>query len=164
MFALRYAALLAIALWIGGLAVLGGIAAPAIFETLAARGVADHRILGGAVFGEVLRRFHLVSYVCAAIVFISLLLRAVLGPRPSYFGIRFAIFALMLTATLYSGLVLTKQIETARAAAGGAPSALAESDPRRITFGRLHAWSALLQLIPIVGGLTLLFWEARDPS
>lgn len=164
MFALRFAALLAIALWIGGLVVLGGIAAPAIFEALAARGVADSRVLGGAVFGEVLRRFQLVSYICAAVVFVSLLLRAVLGPRPAYFGIRFAIFALMLTATLYSGIVLSRQIEDARTAAGGAPSALAENDPRRVAFGRLHAWSALIQLVPIVGGLALFFWEVRDPA
>ena len=163
MFALRYAALVAIAIWAGGMIVLGGVAAPSIFDALAARGVAEHRVLGGAIFGEVLRRFHIVTYVCAAVLFVSLLLRAVLGPRPAYFGIRFAIFALMLTATLYSGLVVSRQIEQARAAAGGAPSALAETDPRRIAFGRLHQFSTVLQLLPVLGGLALLFWEAKDP-
>ena len=163
MFALRYAALLAIAVWVGGLVVLGGIAAPAVFETLAARGVPDSRVLGGAIFGEVLRRFHLLSYLCAAVLFVSLLVRAVLGPRPAYFGTRFAIFALMLTATLYSGLVLSTRIEQVRAAAGGAPSALPEGDPRRAEFGRLHGYSTLLQLVPILGGLALFFWEANDP-
>ena len=164
MFALRYAALLAIAVWTGGLIILGGIAAPAVFDTLAARGLADSRVVAGAIFGEILRRFHLVSYGCAAVLFLSLLLRAVLGPRPAYFGIRFAIFALMLTATLYSGLVLSPRIERLREAAGGAPSALAADDPRRLEFGRLHGFSTLLQLVPILGGVALLFWEARDPA
>ena len=163
MFALRYAAIVAIAIWAGGMIVLGGVAAPSIFEALAARGVAEHRALGGAIFGEVLRRFHFVTYLCAAVLFVSLLLRAVLGPRPAYFGIRFAIFALMLTATLYSGLVLSRQIDVARVAAGGAPSSLAETDPRRIEFARLHQFSTVLQLLPVIGGLALLFWEARDP-
>jgi hypothetical protein len=163
MFALRYAALVAIALWTGGLIVLGAVAAPAVFDALAARGLADSRVVGGAVFGEVLRRFHYLAYGCAAVLFGSLLLRAVLGPRPACFGIRFAIFALMLTAVLYSGLVLSPQIEHARAAAGGAPSALDASDPRRVAFGRLHQRSTWLQLIPMAGGLALLFWEARDP-
>jgi hypothetical protein len=163
MFALRYAAIVAIALWAGGTIVLGAVGAPSIFDALAARGVADHRVLGGAIFGETLGRFHLLAYGCAAVLFLSLLLRAVLGPRPAYFGIRFAIFALMLTATLYSGLVLSPRIEAARADAGGAPSALPEGDPRRVTFGRLHQWSTTLLLVPVAGGLALLFWEARDP-
>ena len=164
MFALRYAALAAIALWVGGVVILGGVAAPATFDILAARGVAEHRVLGGAIFGEVLRRFHLVAYGCAGVLFLSLMIRAVLGPRPAYFGLRFAIFGLMLVSTLYSGIVLAGRIDDARRAAGGAPSALAENDPRRIEFGRLHRISTILLLIPVAGGMALLFWEARDPA
>jgi hypothetical protein len=77
---------------------------------------------------------------------------------------RFAIFTLMLVSTLYSGIVLSRRIEEARTAAGGAPSALAENDPRRIEFGRLHRFSTILLLIPVAGGLALLFWEATDPA
>lgn len=164
MFALRYAALVAIALWAGGMLILGGVAAPSIFDTLAARGVADSRVIGGAIFGEVLRRFHFVTYGCAAVLFLSLVLRAVLGPRPAYFGIRLAIFTLMLTSTLYSGLVLAAQIDRARATAGGAPSALPADDSRRIAFDRLHRLSTMVQLIPIAGALVLLLWEVRDPA
>ena len=164
MFALRYAAIVAIALWAGGMLILGGVAAPSIFDTLTARGVADARVVGGAIFGDVLRRFHFVTYGCAAVLFLSLVLRAVLGPRPAYFGIRFAIFTLMLTATIYSGLVLSAEIDRAREAAGGAPSALPAEDSRRIAFDRLHRLSTMVQLIPVAGGLALLFWEVRDPA
>jgi len=59
--------------------------------------------------------------------------------------------------------VLSRQIDVARVTAGGAPSSLAETDPRRIEFARLHQLSTVLQLLPVVGGLALLFWEARDP-
>lgn len=162
MFALRYAALLAAALWVGGLIALGAIAAPSIFDTVAARGVGDGRVLAGAIFGETLRRFHVLSYACGAVITGSLLLRAALGPRPSNSGLRLGLSALMLASALYSGLVLTARIERAREAAGGAPSALAEGDPRRAAFGTLHAMSTVLQIVPVLCGLTLMFWELKD--
>ncbi|MBA2302547.1 MAG: hypothetical protein H0W08_07915 [Acidobacteria bacterium] len=68
----------------------------------------------------------------------------------------------MLAAALYSGFLLSPRIERSRIEAGGAPSALAEGDPRRAAFGRLHAVSALLQLVPVAGGLALLFRELKD--
>lgn len=162
MLSLRYAALVAIALWAGGLAVLGAVAAPSIFDTLAARNVADGRALAGAVFGETLRRFHVVSYGCAGVLIASLLLRRALGPRPSRSGIRLGVASLMAAATLYSGIVLSTRIEAARVEAGGAPSSLPETDPRRVEFGRLHALANALAMIPVVGGLILLFWELKD--
>jgi uncharacterized membrane protein len=58
MLALRYAALLAVAVWLGGLLVLGAIAAPSTFDVTAARHVSNDRILAGAIFGEMLKRFH----------------------------------------------------------------------------------------------------------
>lgn len=162
MLGLRYAALLAAALWVGGLVTLGAVAAPAVFDTIAGRGVADGRVLAGAVFGEAFRRFHLLAYGCGAAIILSLSVRAVLGPRPVRFALRLAIAAAMLGVTLYSGLVLSKQIERARLDAGGAPSSLPAGDARRATFGRLHAVSTLIQIVPIAGGLVLLFQELTD--
>ncbi len=162
MLALRYAALVAAALWTGGLLALGIFAAPAIFDIIAARGVADGRVLAGAIFGEALRRFQLFSYACGAILIGSLVLRAALGPRPAQTGPRITVAAVMLGTALFSGIYLTSRIERVRADAGGAPSALAADDPRRVTFGRLHAASTILQIVPMLGGLALLFWELRD--
>lgn len=162
MLALRYAALLATALWVGGLITLGAIAAPSIFDTIAARGVGDGRVLAGAVFGEALRRFHLLSYACAAVIIVTLVVRAALGPRPVHFAIRLGITVVMLAVALYSGVALSSRIERVRNEAGGAPSALPDGDPRRVQFGRLHALSTVLQIVPVAGGLMLLFWELTD--
>ncbi len=162
MFSLRYLAVIAATVWAGGLLALGAVAAPSIFEIIAARGVADGRVLAGAIFGEVLRRFHLISYVCGAVIAGTLITRALLGPRPIHFGARLSVAALMLATALYSGLVLSGQIEHARNDAGGAPSALAAEDPRRVAFGRLHAMSTILQIVPLLGGLAIIFWELRD--
>jgi hypothetical protein len=162
MLALRYAGLLALVLWVGGLLVLGAIGAPSIFDVVALREVADGRMLAGAIFGETLRRFHLLSYACGAVLLLTIVVRAVLGPRPRRFAIRAGIAVIMLAATAYSGIVVSAQVATAQAAIGAAPSSLPEGDPRRVQFGRLHATSTALELIPILGGLMLLFWELKD--
>jgi hypothetical protein len=162
MLALRYAALVALTVWVGGLLVLGGIAAPSMFDVLAAQPVADSRALAGAIFGEILRRFHLLSYACGAIVIGALVARAVLGPRPRWFGVRTGVAIAMLATSLYSGMIVAGQIEQVRADIGGSPSSLAETDPRRQAFGQLHALSSVLQLIPILGGLALLFLEMKE--
>ncbi len=164
MLALRFAALVAIAVWTGGLLALGAIAAPAIFDVVAARGIADARIVSGAIFGETLRRFHLVAYGCGAAVLLTLLARAVLGPRPRRFGLRLGIAAVMVAAALYAGLLLQTRIAALQQEIGAnvSASSLAEGDPRRVEFGRLHGRSALIQFVPIVGGLLLVFWELGD--
>ena len=162
MLVLRYLATVALALWVGGLLVLGGIAAPAAFDVVAAHGIPDARGLGGAVFGEILARFHLLSYGLGVFLFVSLVARAVLGPRPGRLTARLVIVLVMLLAAGFSGFVVSERIETLRAEIGASPAALPETDPRRSTFGRLHALSTALQLIPVLGGLALIFFELKD--
>lgn len=159
---LRFVALLALVVWVGGLVALGAIAAPATFDVMAARHVADGRLLAGAVFGEVLRRFFYVSCGAAAVILISYALRRILGPKPRRLGARAAILALMTAATLYAGVVVAGRIASLQAAIGAAPSSLPESDPRRVEFGRLHGMSFALQLVPLIGGLALIYWELRE--
>lgn len=164
MLLLRYAGLVALTVWVGGLVVLGGIAAPSIFNVLAERHVPGDHVLAGAVFGEALRRFHLLSYACGVVLAGTLLTRGVLGPRPVGFAARLGIAAVMIAATLYSGLVVSSRIGAAQAAIGVAPSSLPEGDPRRVAFGRLHATSTGLLMVPLLGGLFLVFRELKDSS
>jgi hypothetical protein len=164
MLVLRFATVLAIAIWMGGLLALGAVAAPAIFDVVAARQVPEARILSGAIFGEVLRRFDLVSYACGAIVLLALALRAVLGPRPRRFSVRAGIALLMLGASLYAGLVIAGRIDSVQRQIGPgvAASSLPAGDPRRVAFGSLHRQSIFIQLVPIIGGLVLILFELRD--
>ena len=162
MLLLRYVALLALVVWVGGLIALGAIAAPATFDVMAARHVADGRLLAGAVFGEVLRRFFYVTCGAAAITFLSLAARRVLGPKPRYAGVRAAILLLMTAAMLYAGIVVAGRIAAVQATMTVAPSSLPDNDPRRIEFGRLHGLSSALQLVPLIGGLALIFLELKE--
>lgn len=160
--ALRYAALLALTVWAGGLVALGLVAAPAMFDVAASRGVADGRAVAGAMFGEALRRFDTVAYLSATVLLLSLIARRILGPRPHRVGIRVALASVMLAATMYSGTAVSNRIATLQRDIGVSPSTLAETDPRRVEFGRLHATATTLLLVPIFGALALIWFELRD--
>jgi putative copper export protein len=164
MAALRFATLLALAVWIGGLLALGAVAAPAVFQVVADKGVPAGRVLSGAIVGEVLRRFHLIGYACGALILFALIVRAVLGPRPRRFAVRVAIAAIMLAASLYSGLMTSAGITRIHAEIGEdlSPSSLPAGDARRARFDRLHRQATLLHFVPLIGGLALLFWEMGD--
>ena len=71
-------------------------------------------------------------------------------------------FNVMLGTALYSGIVVTGRLERLRKEIGTAPSSLPEGDPRRAAFGRLHAQSTTLQLVPLIGTVLLLVAELKD--
>jgi hypothetical protein len=161
MLALRYAALLALVVWVGGLITLGAVVASSAFDVLGATGAAG-RQQAGTLFGEILRRFHLITYGCGAIVVLSLFARAILGPRPRRFAIRISIAAVMLAASAWLGIVIAPQIAQAQHDIGAPIASLPSNDPRRQAFERFHVLSARLEMVPFIGGLVLLFWELKD--
>src|SRR5436190_239919 len=144
MLALRYVAVLTMVIWIGGILALGAIAAPSLFDVLAAQPDSG-RLLAGALFGEILRRFHLVAYGAGVLLLGTLVLRRVLGPAPRRFAWRLGIATVMVAASAYSGLVVGSRIARLQSAIGAAPSSLPVDDPRRVEFGRLHGLSTALE-------------------
>jgi hypothetical protein len=162
MLALRYVALLALVVWIGGLVGIGAIAAPATFDVMAWRHVPEGRVLAGAVFGEIFRRFQLVAYAAGTTLLLTLLVRAVLGPRPRRFAWRAALATIMLGVSVVSGTIVAGHIQSLQREIGVSASSLPDDDPRKATFGRLHALSTGLQLVPLLGGLALIYWELKE--
>jgi uncharacterized membrane protein len=162
MLALRYVYVLALVVWLGGMVVLGAIAAPATFQVLQAAEPAGGRALAGAVFGSMLARFHYVAYASGGLLLVTLLAMAVLGPRPRHFAVRSALVAVMLLVALYSGFVVLASIDAIQQEIGGLPSRLEATDPRRLRFDALHLLSERLMMVNIAGALALLYWEARE--
>lgn len=162
MLLLRYVYVAALAVWLGGMIVLGVIAAPSIFTVLQAHDVSAGRALAGAVFGDTLRRFHLLSYGALGTLLVALLLMALVGPRPDGFKIRLGLVSVALAVSLYSGIPLTRDIATLQASIGGLPSALPANDPRRPQFDRLHRLSTSLMMVNIGVALVLLYWQAKE--
>jgi len=54
---LRFAYVLALALWLGSMVVLGAVVAPVLFSTLSAIAPESGRALAGQAFGNILLRF-----------------------------------------------------------------------------------------------------------
>jgi hypothetical protein len=140
MLALRYAYVLALVVWLGGMAVTNVLAAPTIFAVLEAGAPLVGHDLADHVVRAILGRFHDVAYGCGATLLLSFVAMAILGPRPANFAVRTGIILAMIAVTVYSGLfVLT-------ASTGAAGLLLA---------GRLMG-------VNMVGALVLLYWEARE--
>ena len=83
MLAVRYVALAALVVWLGGLVTLGLVIEPSAVH---------------------LERFHLVGYVCGAIVFVSLFVLKFVGPPPHDFFPRIGLVALMLLVAIYGNI------------------------------------------------------------
>ena len=166
---LRYVYVLALALWLGGMIVLGAIVAPAAFQVLPLEAPESGRALAGAVFGAILGRFHLLAYAAGAIMLVALAVMALLGPRPASLAIRMAVVATMLGVAIYSGVIvlgevdgIQKELAALSPSAALLPSQLPAADPRRIRFDALHVLSTRLMMLNVVGALVLLVWEARE--
>ena len=162
MFVLRYLYILALGVWLGGMAVAGLVVAPTIFAVLEAWNPVEGRVLAGQAVGSILAQLHVVLYAAAAVMLITLTVRRLLGPRPVAYGIRASIIAGMLGLALASGFGVSPRVEAMQREIGGSVAALPESDPRRTSFYQLHGLSNLLLSGTLIGALLLAFWESRE--
>jgi hypothetical protein len=176
---LRFAYVLALALWLGSMITLGALVAPALFSTLTTFDPESGRALAGQAFGIILSRFHYAAYGAGVVMLVSLAAMALLGPRPRSLAVRLGIVALMLCVAAYSGFIVLRQVDgiqreiTAIASASTSDhrtnvpalaSSLPADDPRRLRFDQLHLLSTRLMMFNIGAALLLLAWEAREPS
>ncbi len=150
--------IIAVTIWVGGMAVLSFIAAPAIFQTSPSREIA------GRTFGLILRRFHWVGYSCGVMILIAAVMRwsGSYGTTESDFVrlspselVRYVIALLMLALALYSGLVVTRRLERIRNKMPGGVDRVPKDDPRRVEFNRLHRVSTTLMAFNLLLGLAL---------
>jgi hypothetical protein len=162
MLVVRYVVLAALVVWLGGMIVLGALVAPSTFRVLQAADGESGRMLAAVVFGEALRQFHILAYVCGGVMLIGLFLMKFVGPPPPAFVLRSVIIAAMLSIALYSGLPVSGEIERIRSAVSGPIQRLPDTDPRRLRFDALHRMSTMLMTINIGLGLISLFWYARE--
>src|SRR5689334_20308245 len=144
------------------MALLGAVVAPTTFQVLQASDPTSGRALAGALFGTMLARFHFVAYACGAVLLLSLVVMALLGPRPKAFAIRCALVFGMLLVAAYSGVVVLGEIGAIQQEVGGLPSKLPEGDLRRVRFDELHQLSTRLMMVNLLGALALVYWEAAE--
>lgn len=135
----RYAYALALALWLGGLAVLGSFAAPVLFGY----------------------DFPLLAIGAGFVLLVCLIIMRLVGPRPAAFGVRVLIVLVMLLLTGYTAGPLASRLERIRQTLPAPVEQLPADDARRTAFERVHDRGATLLALTLAGALTLLYWEAR---
>lgn len=151
--------IIAITIWVGGMAALAFIAAPAIFQTAASRESA------GKTFGLMLKRFHWVMYACGAVVLLAGVLRWLGSFNHRLLAselTRYVIAALMLALALYSGLVVARGLDRLRAQMPNGIDRVAKDDERRVQFNRLHRLSTTLMAFNLLLGLALAVMFALE--
>ena len=119
-----------LATWFGAALFFATIVAPAAFAVLPTPGFA------GALVGRVLPSLF-ISGMCVALIVIGLEIRA---PRPRG-RLRGVGAGVMLVACAVAQFIIGGRIERLRVAIGSPIAALAQDDPRRAAFGRLHGLS-----------------------
>jgi uncharacterized membrane protein len=159
---LRLLTLLVLSIWIGGLATLGAVGAPAIFSILEQHDPQAGRETAGLVFGAIFVRFQQMAWVLALLLMALLGARAALGPRPRRFGWRMWVTTAMLAVSLTAGLYIAPRIDGIRDSVHGPVQRLADDDPRKLEFGRLHGISTGLMLGTMLAGVWLMWIELRD--
>lgn len=85
MLAVRYLALAALVVWLGGIVTLTLLTSPS---------------------GEELGQFDLLSYACGALIVICLFVMKFVGPPPAAFIPRLAVATAMLAVAIYGGVVV----------------------------------------------------------
>lgn len=162
MVVLRYAYVLALIVWVGGLIAAGAFVAPALFGVLQAEAGDTGRMLAGAAFGDVLRRVLLAGDVAGVVMLVTMTILRLFGPKPVSYGIRVALLGGMLVANAYTAHVLLPEAESLRREINGPMAAVPATDPRRLRFNSLHELSTMIVTAMALAGIAVAAWEARE--
>jgi len=143
----------ALGIWVGGMATLGFIVAPAVFKVL------HSRLEAGTVFGWILHHFGVLQIGLAVVCLASLVVlrgAGALGTRTA--AIRIAMVAVMLGLVLVSQFYLAPQIVLERESIVAFDSVPAGT-PQKARFDRLHRFSVQAATATLLIGLGVLLWS-----
>lgn len=142
---LRLLMLLSLIVWLGGLIFFSFVVAPTVFSVL------PTRHLAGSVVTRSLSALHWMGIVSGVVFLLSSMLYSRLNTgSPHVFATRHVLVFLMLALTLTSQFGVSPRMAALRAQMGEIDS-VAVTDPVRVQFNALHAWSTRLE-----GGVFLL--------
>jgi hypothetical protein len=155
---LRALRLLAMVVWVGGLAFFAFVLAPVAFHSLPS----PHE--AGLVVGGTLRELHWIGLIGGAVFCLAtgcLWLWAEVPARVG-FAIQLVLTAVMLLTTAYSQFSILPAMERDRLAAGGNVDAAAVDDSGRVDFERLHVLSERLEGLVFFCGVGVVLVLSRE--
>jgi hypothetical protein len=149
----RFAMLLSLVIWVGGIIFFAFVVAPSLFTIL------PTRQLAGSVVTRCLGALHWIGIGCA-IIFLAC---SVIESHGRLLSLRNGLMVSMLALTLISQIAVGGRMQALRAYMGNIDS-VATSDARRVQFNSLHQWSTRLEVIVLILGLVATYDLARRTS
>lgn len=152
----RWIELVGMAVWVGGMLILGALVAPTVFNTVKPIEMA------GEAMSLVFRRFNGgLVYVCIALVVFGFLGKYFLSQRRGQsLWIEGGLLTLMVLSGLYIGFILGPRMEYLRHTRIADPS----NSTVIIEFDRDHRISVSLFSVNLMLGLAVLFIHAREAT
>ncbi len=142
---LRFLMLLSLIVWLGGLIFFSFVVAPTVFSVL------PTRHLAGSVVTRSLNALHWMGIVSGIVFLASSMIYTRLSTGSAHpLAARHVLLYIMLALTLISQFGVSPKMAALRASMGEIDSVPA-TDPARVQFNALHAWSTRLE-----GGVFLL--------
>ena len=139
--------------WLGAATLFSAVVAPAAFDAL------PSRTLAGALVGRVLPVIFIAGIVVAVV---SLVLDRGRGGRSP--RVRRTALIVMALACGAAQFGVAPRIERVRGQIDGPIEQLAEGDPRRVAFGRLHAISVVWLGLAMLGAATTVVLASVAPK
>ena len=146
--------LLSLVVWLGGLIFFSFVVAPTVFAVL------PTRHLAGSVVGRSLSALHWMGMVSGIIFLASSMIYTRLATGSAHpLAARHVLLYIMLALTLISQLGVSPKMAALRASMGEIDS-VPVTDPARIQFNALHAWSTRLEGGVFLLGLVVVYLTA----
>ena len=150
---LRLLMMLLLGIWLGGI-VLFAVLAPTAFSVL------PTRHLAGSIVGPMLNKLHWIGLISGIIFLISSLSYSRIATGDVHaLSARNLLVCIMLVLTLISQFGITSRMAALRSSMGEIDN-VPPSDPARLEFNALHAWSTRLEVGVLILGLAALYRTA----
>jgi len=153
---LRFLMLLSLVLWIGGLIFFAFVLAPTAFQVLPS----TH--LAGNLVGRALNKLHWIAIISGIVFMIASLLYSYLTRGSAHvFALRHILICVMLALTLFSQFWIIPRMDSLRAQVGDF-AAVPLTEPARVQFDALHAWSTRVESAVLILGLVAVYLTASS--
>ena len=145
--------MLSLGIWLGGI-VLFAVLAPTAFSVL------PTRHLAGSIVGPMLSKLHWIGLISGIIFLISSLSYSRIATGDVHaLSARNLLVCIMLVLTLISQFGITSRMAALRSLIREIDN-VPQSDPARLEFNALHAWSTRLEVGVLILGLAALYRTA----
>ena len=156
----RFLSLLALVVWIGGIAFFAFVLAPTVFYP----GILPSRQWAGQVVSRSLSILHWMGLACGVVFLVTSVLDSqVTAGFAAVFSGRNLLVCAMIGLTLVSIFAISRPMLALRNDMVFIDS-IPHDDARRMEFNRLHVWSTRLESTVLLLGLAVIYLTARRLS